>query len=335
MENIAPLLESLQEKHSFLKSRFECSFSYSHPLRSQQNEISDDLIDRGIVSREGELLRQPSVGPFFVHAQVANIAWPYKLMGAFEHVKGLTLARLLTSALRAFDEGDFVVACVCLRSALEHIAHFYSAKMDAERLELGANKSERLKSLFAYHASLLQTVYGTRTDWLAAITTEPSQWKKPFEYRSETGRIDIQAKSIMGKLDKLEKSVSGSRAVYELLCEFAHPSTGTMFSFSRENHRYEDRNGVVWVEREFSPGNPSAFVHEAHTALKGIFETVDRCLQVFLDDLGEWAMQKEKVFRLTQSVIHEAITAYPEYFEPYELCPCGSGEKTKFCSKDR
>ena len=317
-----------------LEDRFSDPYTYTHPLRQQLTNISDGLIKNEYITETGAILKRPNVNAQFVYAQVANCASAFKMMGALEHNKGLAVNRLLQIGLDTIRTGDFLVSLICFRSVIEHVAHFHTAVRNAEVIKIPETSADCVNILFDYHGVLFSAAYGTRTDWTSALTAEKARWQqKAFTYSPSPSRLDLQSKSIMNHIDKLSKSVPGSRTIYEILCEFAHPNGGTFFSFLTSADSYIGQGGLKWVRQEFASSDPTAFLNESQPLFQNLFDIFKEVLQQFEEDLEKWSAQKKKIAKLTQRIVRDMLERHSSLFDPYGPCPCGSSRKLKFCCK--
>ena len=137
---------------------------------------------------------------------------------------------------------------------------------------------------------------------------------------------------MMKPIDKLGRSVEDIRGVYEILCDFVHPNVGEFFALTRSAELVTDDQGVYWTRKKISLNAPMSGVKDAGRVFNQIFIKIANCLKHSEMLLGEAESQKEMIARTVRLVLHQILTTQEQIkVDPYALCPCGSGQKIKFC----
>jgi hypothetical protein len=246
----------------------------------------------------------------------------------------LSVLRLLRGFSLSMGAGDMLVPLILLRSVTEHIAITHSVvgfvsdqpeskDFDSARGTL-AKITERLNKL----------AYGTRISW-RKIQSKDSGWplrKKDIKYTNDDEWAnDLEAENILDAIDKLDKQVPGTRAVYEVLCEFAHPNIGTVFVPTTSRRPIIDQNGVYWLEFRLTSGPPESFLTATGELLPRVLQTCAACLDSYEAMQAAADRAKQKTQRMAQTIIRHNVAKKRAAFRPYEPCPCGSQEKFRFC----
>src|SRR5438132_10692505 len=98
----------------------------------------------------------------------------------------------------------------------------------------------------------------TRVDWTALAVAKDAEALEStkVQYKPRENREDITSKQVMSLIDRLDKRVKRARAVYEVLCEFAHPNVGLLHSLTRSAKPVLDAQGIGWIRKELSLDPP-------------------------------------------------------------------------------
>src|SRR5262249_45644029 len=127
-------------------------------------------------------------------------------------------------------------------------------------------------------AHVVGRAYGTRVDWQGIIRAPVNQRfeKEDVKYEVSDNRADVTAPQVLGGIDRLDKVVPGTRAAYEILCEFAHPNVGGLLATTATVTTREDRLHNKWVSKRLGLSEPAAFVDAARVALVSVFRQLAR-----------------------------------------------------------
>lgn len=149
----------------------------------------------------------------------------------------------------------------------------------------------------------------------------------------EVGRLKevLSRKSVLTFLKKVDRSEQGVdlSVIYEALCDAVHPSHGS--------------NSVFWTKLDVDQvPTPQFQVHLARRAagwsvvpaavVDGLIWSLDR-LMVDLAAFRKFTIDMCLTTRVAR-LPRLAYWGHVEIADPYELCPCGSGAKVKFCLHD-
>lgn len=299
----------------------------------QLTDLSDDQIDKGILDLKGNWLKPASLPRNVAIGQLYNSGSPVRILEVLIFAKQAALVQLVDMTRVSLAAGSLLVALGCLRSLIEHIAHFDHVIAAIRPYSVPPNWEEANKMLWEVNGKLLTTAYATRVDWGTMLLGETEELleRNKIKYEPNEKRMDHTAKSVMNAIDALTKQVKGTRAVYDVLCEFTHPNIGTLFGLTRSAGPVEDVHGLVWVRKEFSLLPPIGALKELGPAMDRIFATAAECVSYFERTLIEAGQQRDKVLRLAQAVVQRLLLKNRDLIEPYAPCPCASGSKVKFC----
>ena len=115
------------------------------------------------------------------------------------------------------------------------------------------------------------------------------------------------------------------------MCEFAHPNIGAVLGLTRTVGPTEDVHGCVFVRKELSLLPPLGAVKDMGPVLDRVFAITSQCIKHFEELLTESEQQKEKLLKLSQTVLRQVLARNRDLLDPYALCPCASGSKVRFC----
>ncbi|MBI5826589.1 MAG: SEC-C domain-containing protein [Deltaproteobacteria bacterium] len=142
--------------------------------------------------------------------------------------------------------------------------------------------------------------------------------------------------SICGPIDILNEEVSGTRILYEVLCEFLHPNVGTIWSVANTTGYETNRYGVKFQTRELSIGKSNNInIMKLDGGLFSIIEntllTLSKLLKYRTSVFDETEQIKKEVLSLIQLIVRDNVGVYKNIFQRNDECPCGSGVKVKQC----
>lgn len=156
---------------------------------------------------------------------------------------------------------------------------------------------------------------------------------KDGEYAQQgEGTIDYSAKNILNCIDKFNKSVSGTRFVYETLCEFLHYNVGDLLATTLYANTITDHFGTRLLTREIGVGTRSFDVQPDLDRIMGkvcpifvkIMESVPPA-HLAIEGFHKEAMRRTQVF------MRKALRKQKHLFGRTELCPCMSGQTVSKC----
>ena len=333
---IEKIVHELQED---LPERFE----YSHVFQQQLNRVTDQWSASGALSKEvidtsmGKM-RKPakplSADATFARASVYNLPRGCTLIRTQKDASARAILRLLRGAKEGLETGDCLVAFICYRSVLEQVGHLASFVRDAAKLPSGEGFEDSYKYLLDLTEVAAQRLYGTRVGWskiAAAENLEDLIKKNQISYQADPERLDQTSKSCLSGVDLVDKKIRGTRAIYEILCEFAHPNVGALIVSTVDAIPETGSDGVTWIHKSLHSGPPFSFLKDCSNVATIVFETVANVTGLAKQLLADCDREAATAQGAAKRVIPRYIANNKKLFDPYAVCPCGSGDKIRFC----
>jgi hypothetical protein len=325
-------LDAVVAIHERLLASVAAGYEYEHVANAQLNEITDRSVVDGKLRTDA-----PPLSAAMTAAFIAKNGDAHQMLGTITFVSTLSVSKHLSAFREAISRDDVLGSFHALRATIEHVAHYQLLLKRLGGYSVPSNFEDANVMLGEVRDVLMKSAYATRVDWNALFTGDPDEniEKNRLKYEPQSNRADRTAETVMKAIDALGKKVKGTRAVYDLLCEFTHPNVGNLLAVTEKVDPFKDHRGVVWVKKRLSAAVPHAFLHEWHRPAVYIFLYAHRCLVHFETLLADGDKERAKVLSLVQVVVRRLVTAYPSLFEPYSSCPCGAGTKVKFCCGKR
>ena len=327
-------LDKIRSCHKRLREAVQEGYNYDVVFQGPINAAIDRLVagqaldpKSGHIRKNFRLTREVEIAQFYDNGSA------YRILRALCAAKQMALVHLLDAVTATLIRGNLLCAQVCLRSLVEHVAHFDSVIFLLRSYSTPPVFDEANKMLWEINSKLAKAARATRIDWPALVRAEDKNEleRLKVKYKPAPNREDLSANTILDAIDSLNKRVKGTRIVYEVLCEFAHPNFGLILSLTRSAKPVLDDQGVGWIRKELSLEPPTGFVNEMGIAFTHIFAKVAECLAHFESLLVEADEESRKIRQLTQMVVRHNISRRRDLLSPYIPCPCGSGSKVKFC----
>lgn len=332
---VLPALKHIAECHERLLREEKDGYSHVYVRQDQVLHYQDAMLADGIIDLSGKILKKNvEVPKTFRLVRMYVFGSPVRLFRLLVHTKKLALIHLLTAARNSAHDGNLLVVLICFRSIIEHVAHFYDVLKDIQKFTLPSNPEEVTLFNVQIDSMLAERLFATRINWdglLNGSVEEVLAKKGKFEYKERDDRLDRTANQILNSVDLLSKKIRGLRGVYELLCEFAHPNVGVLFSLCVSAEPIQDKQGVHWVRKHIGLEPPGSLVEATGKVFSEIIERVDECLQQFELSLEESKEEERKIQTICQLGVREALRVQRNLLDPYDECPCASGVKLKFC----
>jgi hypothetical protein len=320
---------------------------YHYVMNEVVNRTIDEMVSRGVIAKnetettehgvQQKIIDASKAGPVdsaVALANLASLAQTRQRWATYRHV----CASAVLSGLRAYAavaNSNFPIALSMLRSVQEHIAQYTLASTKLRHLSRGSGF--RGANLFLQQANEELTPYacGTRVDWKRIISSNSlrSLDKKQLRYQKEENRASIEAKQILNAVDALEDAIRGSRGVYEILCEVAHPNIGHILLQRAVGEVEFDRNGLPWIEVRLGVG-PAAFADAGSALLRQVYEFVVEMIAFFEERWTSDETVTEKIALATADSVRGYLSKNQFRLlvkDPYGRCFCGSERKIKHC----
>jgi len=332
--------EGITNSHARLAAAASPGLIHSEIVQDQITRVTDDFIQKGYVTTSGDAVglgsQVPDLPRSILAAFRANQASSRRMLRMFVAANRIVVVRLLDGLHFALSNDDLVLALVCVRGCLEHIATFWDVVRSLEDVPSPSSSNEATEALERVDQMLVQSCYQTRVDWAKVVQLEQSASlsKKDVAYRPDDKRVDRTASTVLNAVDRLSKDVPGTRAVYEVLCEFAHPNVGFVLGCVEHLRERKDAQGVRWIDKQLGLGAPRGFVQGLRKPLTLVFSQLARVLAVYEESLDRAAAQADRLLSMIQLSMRRLSRSDREIYGPYDLCPCGSQKKYKFCCRD-
>ena len=332
-------LREIDGAEATLRDLARSAYNYRLVLNEQINSPLDSWFQDGILvgdARTDNLLQADgSVSVEYACATLYNLSRPITLLQVLRQIVLRSVYRLLRSASVNFRQGDLLVSLVCYRGCIEQVGRM--ALLEKRLRGLGepigfeSNMEFRFTALELLHKSL----YATRVPWKDISSPEllmKALKKKELHYKPEDRRIDAGSETTMNGVDALNKRVRGSRVVYEVLCDCAHPNFGTLLLLSRTTDVITDEHGVCWKSSSFLGNDSNVFLGDAPWVTASTLDVVAKILNEFINTLLPEVLGLEaKLQKCVQVCCREIIRRNPSLLGRYAKCPCNSGKVLRRC----
>ncbi len=250
--------------------------------------------------------------------------------------KSIVVAQQIQVMTETARLGSLVPFFATARAIIEQVAHYYEYVRKVQK-NLTAYQNGVSDAGSKIHEQSIIMSYGTRIDWrmlVEGIDRDNFEQVKG-SFNPKKGHIDHTAVQVLNSVDQLSKqdNVKGLRAVYEFLSEFAHPNIGSIYGLMSEAELIDDEHGFHWVRRRLSQDPPHAMLQEIKSAFEAVLTILANTLEFFQDIVQESSVREKAIIRINQNEIRKVKRLASRVIKPYVPCPCGSGEKFKFCCK--
>jgi hypothetical protein len=318
----AESLEAISTILKRLRAGTPDAYAYKHVLQKQLHRVQDVLVRTGKI-KEGQLHGTINVPADYTAALVQHNGSPVRILAQLCAVKRMVCVQLLESSRLCAKTGSLLVCLICIRSLLEQIAHFHVVVNELKTYEVPLDFQKANEMIWQINETLVRGTYASSVDWeeLAFGNTQDLIDKNKVKYRPKENRVNRSVDSVM----------KGTRPIYEILSDFAHPNVGPLLTLTKECEIKKDNKDVYWVEKILSLGNPVAASKVMAPILSRIFLVVKDCLVHFEELIDEADGQKQKTLQICQIVVRNILAQKQDFVTPYSFCPCASGAKVKFC----
>ncbi|MBX9771747.1 MAG: hypothetical protein K2X29_10265 [Candidatus Obscuribacterales bacterium] len=318
---------------------------------STMNAVSESLIRDGHVDQRLANLKAeavPKLSKQWYLEYLADQGEAVRMLDLAVQVNLQSLTILLECLVSNVRNGQLLTGMMAARAALEFFAQFESLVSELQKCPEPIDPATAKQMREKVHALLVKVLYGRRVDWPKLINEPRSSIRQnKLKYEPSELCIDLTASQILNKIDRLEKKVCGARGAYEVLCEFTHPNVGTFLLATGPDLDHQDENGLKWTKYSISGAVENDFPKELTTVFDEIFQVILECIDYTTESLmttsvpAALANLKSMAQILVSDLLFQEIMIdtgscrMTDVWHPYSHCPCGSGEKTKFCCGKR
>lgn len=331
--NIPRELEGISDVLKRLREKTPDEYVYKHVLQQQLHRVQDPLVKSGILTPGKPIEVMIEVPDDYAAAYFQNIGSGVRMFSQLCVVKRMACIQLLECACSSANSGSLLVCLICMRSVLEHIAHFDSVLGAIDRYKPPAQFDEANVMWGKINDLLVKGAYASSVDWLQLAQGDIDELvgRNEVKYRPKDNRADLSVKSIMNAIDALDSHIKGVRAIYEILSDFAHPNVGPLFCLVESGKMTKDEKGVYWIEKVLSLRAPIGTIDQVSPVISRIFLVIKNSLEHFEKLFDGSDKQRNIILQVTQVLIRAFLTKQKNLVGPYSFCPCGSGTKVKFC----
>ncbi|MFA7172712.1 MAG: hypothetical protein WC340_04750 [Kiritimatiellia bacterium] len=259
----------------------------------------------------------------------------YQMLESLLASEKVSVAKFVRSFRTEILAGDMLLPLINARCILEHAALLYRLIKDLKPVIVPVSVSEAMDAIGNIYELVGKKLYATRVDWLgiAASPDNCMDWEDKLKYSPKENRFDMEAKGLMNAIDHLDKQVKGARALYEVLCEFAHPNVGNLLINRTGSATCKsDKMGVPWVHTSIGMEPPTALISPMLWLFSKLMKLIADIICHFEELINiDGPQQSEKILEINQIVMRDVVSKNRDSFDPYCLCPCGSGKKLRFC----
>ncbi|MDO9367757.1 MAG: hypothetical protein Q7T68_04235 [Sphingopyxis sp.] len=130
------------------------------------------------------------------------------------------------------------------------------------------------------------------------------------------------AKNILNGIDRLEKLVPGTRAIYSVLCEFLHPNVGDLISSTQTTRAFSNSSGTRFISPQIGQG-PSYLAGQFDIGtLIGTANDIRPDIAAKIPErLEKLQITSDNVARATKKSQHKALRSNRNIFSRSDLTP--------------
>jgi hypothetical protein len=279
-----------------------------------------------------ERLGQSLCTPAEWRAAIYDQAGYASQLEAFLFVSKYACFELGTAALKCVSDGILITSYIALRSLIERIAH---ANFIADKVKGIEEANENPDRIYEVGEQVVKALYGTQINWLVVSALDfRKDPPKSAAYVREQLRADESSFKIMNSIDKLGKTVSGTRLAYDLLCEFLHPNVGDLMSATVGMEAFTDKMGTKHLERRLGLASKLASLAPEYQLVEGkLFEICIDIVRYAPDVFARLQEYSRALTKVTRSRSHKMYRKNRTLFTKDDPCPCLSGRSIKDCTR--
>lgn len=338
-ERAVDAIANIENLHNTLRANILSDFDFCRVAPEQVNYHSDKFKEATEKQKmSGNSLKVPGSARNNIHLLlVYQMGEPISYFDTFVHARKTSVVQLLDGCSQSVAGDNFLVCFILFRTILEQIAHFRHAikQLDREFVKPAHVSEDQFFNKLSQEIKKL--LLGTRFDWFGLKKQDVHEKlaNKKYEYKPCDGEIDYRAKQVMTMIDQFEKVVPHVRGSYELLCEFAHPNMGVLYTMTKSTTSEYDKQGILWHKFSIGLGRPE-LQQDIDEVFVAIVETISKSLSQFMKELEHASEYRQRLLEAIQQAVRKQIARHPDLLDRYWDCPCRSGEKVKFCcERDR
>ena len=251
---------------------------------------------------------------------------------AYRQVSAIALMEHVAQACSMLSSGRMMLGFSALRGIIERAGMLAeNTKKLAPYLSDGTVEFARI---IEGSEIISRTLYSTRLDWHKLVSMPFERISsKEREYKKLENTVNLNSINVLNGVDTLDKRCVGTRAAYEILCEFLHPNMGDLISATVGSKAYHDAKGTKHIRRVIGrgPSNISgqADMQEVLGRVIGVCNEITSVVPGLLCELDQLC---SKAFEATQREQHKVLRSNRDLFGRGDPCPCLSGKSIRHCA---
>jgi hypothetical protein len=227
--------------------------------------------------------------------------------------------------------GDLTGLLGQLRFLIERFGHLhFLSKNIAKTLSAPHNAaSHPFISSLDIDKDVKNALYGTTLKWndVAQKTLAEIDLKSDLGRNLKDELGNYFATQVLNKVDRLDKSCPGTRAAYEILCDFLHPNVGDLFASTTSYSEFNDRFGVQHIVRNIALDERADLGHTAdRVVLDKIYAHFANLVSLCIGDFVACEQLDRSLSEHLSSYTRAILKKNRKLFQKSDLCPCASGE---------
>jgi hypothetical protein len=252
---------------------------------------------------------------------------------AFRKVAGVASVELAQATVAGLKAGHIIITYTALRGLIERIAHTVATAAKLKSIKETPIDGP-LTPVLELSETIHKALYGTRREWTKLVKSDFRKTSaKDVEYAKKPNVASALPDNILNAIDKLDKTIAGTRLVYEILCEYLHPNVGDLWGATLEADSSVDAHGTRHLARLIGLG-PKAYkgLPEQQVIRDKLFDVCCDIVAQMPKSLDEIASIAERATRLTRRFAHRVVKNYRHQFLGGDPCPCLSGQTVAACT---
>lgn len=333
-------------------------------MRISENETAlisiDHLVNCSNLIRPSKVLkhREPSI------KQTSEAVWhPDKRVSAkygqyhFGHAinqceryiwsKNQIVSRLLRAMCQKMREDDIYISLILMRTLLETLskslnvhqsitALYITFKIDCPENITTVFEKEKLDQLYEgfnkFSEMIQQATLTSSINLREYYENRKISGQKRKDYVPSDREIDLSAKNILSSIDLLDKTIRGSRRLYDFLSQFAHPNFGQYYlSMDPEILTHSSVDGLATVERTMMPRSFDCLIEPIHDLIVDSLDLLVKIVDLYISKQQELRSSLKDVRKTQKKLIVGILKNSIGIWRKTDLCPCCSGEPINLC----
>lgn len=283
--------------------------------------------------KDGSIGRPPTASIAEMRASIYDQAEAASELRAFSKVSSVVGVELAEATIAGLKAGQIVVAYTTLRGFIERAAHAAAFAAKLEKIKL-APIDGPLTPVLELSETIHRALYSTNREWAKLINSDFRKTSiKEVRYFSKPDRANALPENILNSIDKLDKSIPGTRLAYEILCEYLHPNVGDLWGATLEAESTIDAHGTRHLMRRIGLGQKNLDgLRDQQIVRDKLFDVCGDIVMRYPTQLDEINLIAEKTTRLTRRFAHGVVKNYRQQFQSSDRCPCLSGKTVSACT---